>query len=132
MARLMYLQFFAGLVVAATLFGACGGDEPVAFTVQDSGKAVTVERGELVTLRLDSNQTTGFRWNLVTEPDPSVLTLVSSGYEEPEDGLVGQGGTEVWRFEAEASGSTSFELAYFRPFDPAVVEGTFALTVTVE
>ena len=73
-------------------------------------------------------------WNLVEEPDSSVLTLVSSEYVEPDtpEGVVGAAGTEAWKFEAVAAGTASLKLAYFRSFEPESVGGEFQLTVDVK
>jgi inhibitor of cysteine peptidase len=123
------------LLAAALFVSACGGGEPatVELTAADSGTSVTLEPGQQLQISLESNPSTGFRWNLVQEPDANVLILVSSTYVEPvtDDQVVGAPGTEVWTFEAAAAGTTSLELAYFRSFEPENVGGTFSLNAEV-
>lgn len=119
-----------GLALGA-LAGCGGGAEAVQLTAADSGSTVSLEPGQEIEIRLDSNQTTGFRWNLTKEPETAVLELVGSEYEEPGGDVVGQGGTEVWTFRAVAAGSAALELGYFRTFEPENVEGTFTLDVDV-
>lgn len=119
------------LVLALALAG-CGGDGgKIELTAADSGGRIEASTGDTITITLDSNVTTGFQWNLVTEPDGAVAKLVSSEYVPPEDGLIGEGGVEIWTFEAVAPGETDLGLSYFRPFEPESVDGTFAVTVAV-
>ncbi len=121
-------------IALAVLAGACGGDgtNAVTLTRADSGTAVQVAPAQVITLTLESNRTTGFRWQLVGRPDAAVLRLVSSEYVAPEGGLVGEGGTEVWTFESVSRGATSLGLAYSKPFEPDAVAGKFNLTITVQ
>ncbi len=123
------------LTVALSLaLAACGGEPAtVELTQQASGTSVALEPGQQLVVSLESNPSTGFQWNLARQPDGNVLTLVSSTYVEPATtgDVVGAPGTEVWTFEAAGSGTTSFELAYFRSFEPETVEGTFSLEVEV-
>ena len=121
--------------VAATLLAAsCGGgaESGLELTAKDSGERVTLGAGERLTVTLESNATTGYSWALATAPDAAVLRLVGSEYVPPEDGLVGEGGVEVWTFEGVEAGTTALELAYARPFEPGEVADRFELAVAVE
>lgn len=120
----------------ALALAACGGGAetaPLLLTQEDDGTSVTLEPGQQLAISLESNPSTGFKWNLTEEPDANVLSLVSSTYVEPATTgqVVGVPGTEVWTFEAVGTGTTSFELAYFRSFEPETIEGTFSLEVEV-
>jgi inhibitor of cysteine peptidase len=122
----------ATLVLAAASLAACGGGGDggaLALTAADSGRTVELGTGRLLTVTLESNATTGFRWNLAEAPSEAVIHLVSSEYVEPKDGRLGEGGVEVWTFEAAGAGTTSLRLEYVRPFDPGDVEGEFVLTI---
>ena len=132
----MIRRTLPALLLIAVLIAACGGQGgggggTIELTAADSGSTVKAAVGDVVSIALDSNASTGFRWNLVKKPNPSVLQLVSSHYVGPDTGVPGQGGQEVWTFQATGLGTTSLRLAYFRPFEPANVEGTFSLTVDV-
>jgi inhibitor of cysteine peptidase len=123
------------VLLAVVILAGCGGSaapEAVELTADDTGSTVALASGGTLTVTLESNETTGFRWNVVAEPDAAILEVASQEYVAPEDGLVGEGGVEVWTFTGGSPGSTSFELAYFRPFDPEDVQGTFELEVNVE
>jgi predicted secreted protein len=121
-------SLLAGLALTAA---ACGGEESLDLSAADSGAALDVPEGTELVLTLDSNHTTGYEWNLVEEPDPGVLELRSTAYEEPEEPIPGAGGQEVWRFEAVGKGTTSFELGYFQPWEPEGADRVFTVTVTV-
>lgn len=129
-------MLLAALAVAAgaVALAACGGGgglDPVELTADDDGSTVELAEGQELVIRLESNQTTGFRWNVVESPPEETLVQVSAEYEEPEDGLVGEGGTEVWTFRAAGRGEGSLRLSYVRPFDPDDIQGTFGVTVRV-
>jgi inhibitor of cysteine peptidase len=104
-------------------------------TASNNGAMVDASVNQILNITLDSNVTTGFKWNLVTEPDAKILKFVSSEYVPPAPSStprVGAGGTEVWKFQAVGAGSTTFKLAYFRPFDPKDVAKEFSVTVAVK
>ena len=127
MRRLALLAF---LLVVLT---GCGGGipDPIELTATDDGASFELVTGQELVIRLESNQTTGFRWIVVEQPDASVLSLISSEYEEPDGGLVGEGGTEVWTFRAGEAGEGPLGLAYARPFEPDDVQGTFTVSIAV-
>lgn len=125
----------ASLALGLILGGCGGGPGPVRLSAADDGRLVLVERGATIDVRLDSNPSTGFAWTLVERPNAGVLRLVSSRFEpadEAEEPRVGGGGTEVWSFEAAATGTTSFRLAYVRSWEPESPAGLFTLRVRVE
>jgi predicted secreted protein len=127
------MKKFLGLILVLFSFAACTGvPSEITLTASDSGKTINVSPNQMIALTLDSNATTGFKWNLVAEPDAKVLKFVSSVYNAPASGAIGAGGTETWKFQAVGAGTTTFKLAYFRPFDPKQVAGEFILNVTAK
>ncbi|HEY90485.1 MAG TPA: protease inhibitor I42 family protein, partial [Dehalococcoidia bacterium] len=86
------------------------------------GQTIEVAAGCLVTITLESNATTGFRWELAEPVDENMLTLIDSKYIpfEAEDGdepVAGAGGTEEWTFETLAAGDSTISMAYSRPWE---------------
>ncbi len=94
-------------------------DATATATYGDATQPVRRHTAERFTIRLASNPTTGFEWQ-VTVPSEAVVALVSTAYEGPEGELVGAGGTDVFEFEATGAGVATIEFAYVRPFE----EGT--------
>jgi len=123
------------LTFVLVLLTACR-EQPATIDLTASNNGVTLETtaNQTINLTLDSNATTGYKWNLAAEPDSTVLKLVSSEYVVPKTGtpVVGAGGKEVWKFQTTGRGTTSLKLAYFRPFDPQQVAKEFSATVVVK
>lgn len=105
----------------------------------DSGDVVTepgpirLSVGEEVTIRLESNRTTGYQWTAVTEPDAAVATVVSTSYRPGDSDAVGAGGTQDFVVRGVAAGTTTLELGYSRPWEegtPPAQTASFPITVT--
>jgi inhibitor of cysteine peptidase len=109
-------KWCAVVVLVATVV-ACGSDDDSVqvFDENDVGTEVSVEVGEQFEVRLESNATTGYAWQVVEQPD--AVTLVSDEYEAPDTSLVGAGGVEVFVFEGASVGSGELRLEYVRPFE---------------
>ena len=69
-------------------------------------------------LELAANATTGYEWMMQPGTDETILQLQSSRYQGPGDtGAVGQGGTQVFVFEAVGVGTTSVLIHYQRSWE---------------
>jgi inhibitor of cysteine peptidase len=127
---------FTGLVVIALLvMTACSRPMSQASVDEsDSGKQVEIwANGGLLTVTLESNQTTGYSWELKEISDPSVLQKTDSKYETPTSGLVGAGGKEVWTFKALKAGTTTLSMEYSQPWEGGQKDAkSFTLTVVVK
>jgi inhibitor of cysteine peptidase len=75
--------------------------------------SVRVKVGELFTISLAGNPTTGFSWG--AEFDNHYLDLFSQAFEHGEK-APGAQGLEVFRFRAQAAGETEIMFAYRRPW----------------
>ncbi len=129
MRTVVVMSFFLMLA----LFSGCGANG-TSLSDADNGKQITVQPGDIVTLTLVSNPTTGYSWQ-VMEVDATVL--VQDG--EPEyqqspgsEGLVGAGGTETFRFKAIGKGETKLNLGYMRPWESVPPIETFTVTIAVK
>jgi inhibitor of cysteine peptidase len=115
---------------------------PDAIAVDESfnAKEVRMAVGGSLQVALNSNPTTGFKWELVQNSDPAVLEKVSSIFETPmvkrpagEPPLVGAGGKEFWNFKALKKGASILNMEYSRPWEGGdKAASTFSLTVVVE
>jgi inhibitor of cysteine peptidase len=131
-------QLAAATIALAAIGAACGDDDEAA---DDSdGTAIAVEAGSSVEaasgasleLTLESNPTTGYRWEVREMSDPTVVELVGDEYIGPDTTLVGAGGVQVLTFRALDPGTSQVDLWYIRSFDdPPAPADEVAFTVTV-
>jgi inhibitor of cysteine peptidase len=127
----------AGLLLlsAAGSLAACGeeadGTGPAVYTEADDGRSVAAAVGDVLTVRLSENPSTGYSW----EP------TYSGGLEPGDDefvapsaspGLVGAAGTRSFSFVVSAAGTQSFAAAYERPWEAGTVEPAEEFTLTIE
>jgi len=129
MRTFVVMSFFLTLA----LFSGCGTNG-TNLTDADNGKQITVTSGDVVTVTLVSNPTTGYSWQ-VMEIDNAIL--VQDGDPEYKqspgsEGLVGAGGTETFRFKAVGTGETKLGLGYMRPWESVQPIETFSVQVTVQ
>lgn len=129
------------IFAAAIALAACGSPTPSprpeprddALTEAANGSAVTLARGETLALRLRSNATTGYRWQVAERPQ--WLRAAGDSYEGPRPGPGGEvangaGGAQLLRFVAEGAGEGTLRLEYRGPGEAARVAGTFQLQIT--
>ena len=89
----------------------------VALGTADNGRTVRVRNGQLILVNLPENPTSGRTWQLVREPDQTVVIpdgerLDANHQSVADDSLVQ---TQELRFKATGPGETILSLAYVRP-----------------
>ena len=125
-------------VMSLCLFGCSSGGSaaPSEVSVDESydGKQVEIAVDGTLTVTLESNETTGFQWELASISDPAVLEKESNTYEAPEDtGMVGVPGKEVWTFKALKTGASTISMEYSRSWEGGEKGAeTFTLNVVVK
>jgi inhibitor of cysteine peptidase len=106
----------------------------------NNGKELRMAPGNTLQVALDSNPTTGFKWELVQISDLAVLEKVSDTFEKPmikqKEGsppIVGAGGKEFWTFKALKPGTAVISMEYSRPWEGGEKGvNKFSLTVIVQ
>jgi len=118
------------LVAAALTVVGCIG---VAETYTDPGQTVNIGVNQEFIIALGSNHTTGYSWQ--ASYDQTMLELVggdSEYKEEAEEGVVGGGGVEYFRFKALKAGQTEITMVYQQPWEePNPQDLTKVFTVNV-
>lgn len=123
MKRLLILM----LVAAALTVAGCIG---VTETYDDPGQTVNIGVNQEFIIALGSNPTTGYSWQ--ESHDQSMLELLEKVYKEPaQEGVVGAGGIEYFRFKALKAGQTEITMVYQRPWEEEVL-GQKVFTVYVK
>ncbi len=116
------------LVAAVLTVAGCIG---VAKTYTDPGQTVTIGVNQEFIIALGSNPTTGYSWQ--ESHDQTMIELVEWNYEEEaQEGVVGAGGIEYFRFKALKAGQTEITMAYQRPFGEEEVLEQKVFTVYVK
>jgi inhibitor of cysteine peptidase len=110
------------LIIAAVLMAYAPRKTPGELTLSeaDSGKTIEFKTGQIVSITLEANPTTGYTWDVVEAPSVQVMRQVGEIEFEPESDLIGAGGVQTVRFEVVNPGQTSLTLAYHRPWETAM------------
>ena len=101
-------------------------------------RQVEVKTGDVFTIALDSNATTGFSWTEQAKiADAKILTQTGHQYIAPRTNndtpVVGMAGIEEWTFSANQAGTTTATMSYSRPWEGGEKDARiFVLTVTVK
>ena len=102
-------------------------------------KQVEVKTGDVFTVALDSNATTGFSWTEQANiADGNILKQTGHQYTAPQANsdnkpVAGMSGIEEWWFTAGQAGITTATMSYNRPWEGGEKDvRTFVLTVIVK
>ena len=79
---------------------------------KDNGQTVDVGVGDMITVRLSENPTTGYRWAVVAAEG---LEQVESSFEKGK--AVGAGGARIFQFRASQPGSHALRLKHWREWE---------------
>jgi inhibitor of cysteine peptidase len=124
------------LIVSAVSLSLVGCDRIDFSTVvakqYEDGAVIEVSDGELFSLLLDSNATTGYEWQISEGLDDSIIVLVDSQYIASENGLAGQGGKQRWVFKVIGIGEVGLAFKYVRPWIVDEVARQISYTVKAD
>lgn len=84
-----------------------------------------------LTVKLDSNPTTGYSWGEAEIIGPDIIKQISREYLGPETVMPGAGGTEVWVFNSLKTGTATIKFSYGQSWSGGE-KNTFTLTVNVQ
>lgn len=93
---------------------------------------IDLTAGQVTTLEIESNHTTGYSWQLAEPLNEKVLKVEYWYYKTPNSKMLGAGGAEVWTFRAVGEGRTNLKLEYVRPWEknvPAIKTKEYAVEV---
>ena len=109
-------------VMAACLVTGCGA-KVTAYSDPGEPIDIVVNKEFIILIALESNPTTGYSWE--ASYDETMLELVEETYELGEyakQGLIGAGGTELFRFKALKSGEVKITMDYKRPWEQESID----------
>lgn len=116
----------SGLVLFASLVSS----QPVhALTAADHGKTIHVAKGDRIIVTLESNASTGFKWQVENVPNDVVQGGPSVYAASANPGVPGAAGTETFSFSIEGRPKGKLRLEYVRPWhEKAAPDKVFEVT----
>lgn len=122
MKKLLPILGVVGVVLVTCLAAGCGAEVKA---YSDPDKTIEINTGTEfdIVISLDSNPTTGYSW--VPAYDQGDLVLVDQEYqpgENAQNGLLGAGGTQNFRFKAQRSGQVVITMSYQRSWETTALE----------
>ena len=120
------------LILSISLLAGCGGSTIKAYSDPEETIDSSMNKEFIVLIALESNPTTGYSWE--AEYDAAILELVEDTFElgeYAEQGLVGAGGTQLFRFKGLSSGKTDITFKYKRSWETETLD-TKEFTVEVK
>jgi inhibitor of cysteine peptidase len=104
----------------------------VLVTAEQDGLQVNLGEGDFLLVRLESNPSTGYSWEIINN-DEAILRLLGDPVFRASSSAVGAGGTETFSFEAISEGTSVLRMIYHRSFEEDEEPlDTFLLRVVVE
>lgn len=94
-----------------------GGANEDEKNVTESGKPIRVRKGQQFKIILESNPTTGYRWDLAQPVDEGRVRFMRNEYKARESDRIGGGGREIWTFTALETGTAKITMKYARPWE---------------
>ena len=97
----------------------------------DNGNTLTLKPGEKITLRLNENPLTGYRWSTPVL-NSQILQLIGDRFDVPNTDATGGSGQRILTFQANHLGQVSLNLKNKREWeDEASALESFNLTIQV-
>ena len=126
------LLIVATLMLSISLIASCGSDTVKAYSDPEETIDSSMNNDFIVLIALESNPSTGYSWE--AEYDAAILELTEETFELgefAEQGLVGAGGTELFRFKGLNSGKTEITFKYKRSWETDTLD-TKVFTVEIK
>jgi inhibitor of cysteine peptidase len=129
MKRIFFLTIIGLVLILAVT--ACGSNG-VKVDESMAGQTITVKSGEVITVNLAGNPTTGYNW-YTANLDTSILSQQGDPDFKADTTAIGSGGMVTLKFKAESAGTTTLTLNYMRIWETEVPPAqTFTVTIVVE
>lgn len=107
--------FISGILLVAS----CSASDVSAVNTNPD-KIIRVKVGDEFTIALKANPTTGYDWECASIYE--WIQPLDKVYEADNTGLVGSGGTDIFRFKAHGQGKTALDFVYKRSWETTPLE----------
>jgi predicted secreted protein len=113
----------------------CGGvalsGEKGGAQYSETNRDIQIKVGEVFTIRLKANETTGYTWRENENFDRSYLKLTGSSYHPDQPQKAGSGGEQRYTFKALQIGDTLIKLTYKRSWEVTPSDQTVTFFVRI-
>ena len=110
---------FVVILSASCLLSGCAKSGEVVIGSEDNGRVMDARIGQLVTIRLEANLTTGYSWQ-VKDLDERILKPLGAWEFTPKSKAIGAASVQTLRFDCIGAGKTRIVLTYVRPWEETV------------
>ncbi len=121
------------MVFIMNLFSACSNQKKVIDNVSEDKleKTFTIGMKDTLKIKLKSNPTTGFEWQLANKIKPKVIKELDKIFiaDDKSQKMVGAGGTDVFSFVPKKKGEVFLQFTYARTDGKAEKEKFFKVIV---
>jgi predicted secreted protein len=121
----------ARLALLSVVLLACASGCASKKVYREGTSTITGRPGDLATIELAADPSTGYSWMLVGHADPRIVTLMDSDYEPAKSSAAGVPGYQRWTFRFGSPGSATLTFGYGRTWANAPAEKATMFTVTV-
>ncbi len=111
MKRISLLLTFA---ITILMVVSCTNQKP--YTIEDSGKSITLSNDSEFDVQLITNASTGYQWQVLPF-DSDVIKQVGEPEYAPKDDRIGSSTVVTYKFKAIGDGSTKLVMEYRRPWE---------------
>ena len=129
------LKLFIGLFIVFIVSG-CDpeSDNKIYLNENDNGRTIEISKNDTLIITLESNPTTGYRWNFANLDGNFLFQDGDSIYtQDPECGAMdGCGGTEQMTFQTNQTGNGAIRLEYKRGNETTPDAREFNITIIVK
>lgn len=100
---------------------------------QDSGKQLTLLKGQYLAIFLNQNTSTGYSWDILEINNTMLEKIDSYGPFDPINNTkLGESGRQILRFKGLERGHTILKLKYISPWEKDNIEKIFEINITVK
>jgi inhibitor of cysteine peptidase len=126
-------KFMVVILAILVLVVACNSTNDVQLGAGENGSHMAVRKGQVLVVTLESNPTTGYRWEVASASEGILKQRGESEYVQgnPDNNLLGYGGAETFRFDVVGTGEATLKLIYHRTFEQGVAPAqTYEVAMT--
>ena len=100
------------------LMSACNASAELNLSERDNDKQITASTGDIITISLNANATTGYSWKFTGTPSSAYEVIDESYKVNPHpEGMVGVGGKTFYKIKLLQKGKLIIKAQYFRPWE---------------